>query len=209
MFVRTVPTSLCGIVACFLVVSLASCIATIPVTPESTFDVGDGGFLSEEPCGPPCFWGIVPGETTEAEVKEVLQQRGVYATCETRVSKFEEGGRGIDCISQVYISFEQGDGLVQSVYFKPSSSITVQEVVAKYGEPDGVLVYPEGVPEHPHISLYVVYSNIVARLELPTQEWPGYIVKPSTPILSVFYASKFSDVRDSLFFEEWTGYGEY
>jgi len=209
MFVRTGTTSLYGIVACFLVVGLASCISTISVTPESVLDIGDGGLLSENPCGPPCFWGIILGQTTEAEVKEILQERGVHATCETWISKFEEGGRGIDCISQVYISFEQENNLVQSVYFEPSSSITVQEVVARYGKPDGVLVYPEGVPEHPRISLYIVYSNIVSCLELPTQEWPGYIVRPSTPILSVFYASKFSDVRDSLFFEEWTGYGEY
>ena len=99
--------------------------------------------------------------------------------------------------------------MVQSVYFKPSSSITVQEIVAKYGEPDGVLVYSEGVPEHPRLSLYVVYSSILSRLELPIQEWPGYIVEPSTPVLSIVYAPKFSNVRDHYFFEEWIGYGEY
>lgn len=195
-------------ISSLMLLSLASCIPAIPATP--TLDIGDGGFLSEDPCGPPCFWGIVPGETTEAEVIEILQERGVYATCETWVSKFEEGGgRGIDCMSQVYISFEQGEDLVRSVYFEPSSSIIVQEVIAKYGEPDGVLVYPEGVPEHPRISLYVVYSSILSRLELPIQEWPGYIVKPSTPVLSMLYAPEYSDVQDNLFFEKWIGYGEY
>jgi hypothetical protein len=181
---------------------LAACSGSAP-------DIEDGGFLSGEPCGPPCFWGIVPGETTEAEVKEVLQKRGVYNACETQISKFEEGGRGIDCKSQIFIGFEQGSDLVQAVYFKPSSRITVQEVVAQYGEPDGILMFSEGVPEHPRLSLSILYSDILSRLELPIQEWPGYDVEPSTPVLSIVYDPKFSYVQGNYQFEKWTGYGEY
>jgi hypothetical protein len=194
----------CSVILMCLALSVCTYFPTKP-----TMDIGDGGFLSGEPCGPPCLWGIVPGETTEAEVVEILEQRGIYAACETRVSKFVEGSKGIDCGSRVFISFEQGDDRVQGVYFKPSSSITVQEVIAKYGAPDGVLVYPESVPEHPRISVYLIYSSMLSRLELPTQEWPGYIVEPSTPILSVFYTAQPSDIRDSLFLKRWIGYGEY
>lgn len=207
MLVRTRSALPCSIVVCFLVASLVSCTAVIPTI--TTLNIGDGGFLSGDPCGPPCFWGIVPGQTTEAEVVDILQERGIYEICEARVSKYEEGGKGIDCILQIYINLNQGDDLVRSVYFAPSAPITVQEVIAKYGEPDGILVYPEGVPEHPRISLYIVYSSILSRLELPVQEWPGYVVQPSTPVLSILYDLKYSDVQDSPFFEKWVGYGEY
>ena len=104
-----------GVRACSVILMcLALSACTCQPTPKPTIDIGDGGFLSEEPCGPPCFWGIIPGETTEAEVAEILEQRGIYAACETWVSKFEEGSKGIDCGSRVFISIEQGDDLVVS-----------------------------------------------------------------------------------------------
>lgn len=87
----------------------------------------------------------MPGQTTEAEVKEILQEKSVYATCEIWGHESEWDEWGIDCGSRIFIDFRRGDNVVQGVGFEPYSFITVQEVVAKYGEPKGVLVGALGV----------------------------------------------------------------
>lgn len=203
-----------GIAVCSLMLlSLASCIPVIPTT--STLDVGDGGFLSEEPCGPPCFWGIIPGQTTEAEVTEILQERGVLEACYMIDHEDEGGFRGMDCGSQVFIDFERGGNLVTGVGFKPTTTITVQDVVEKYEEPQGIAVHALGV----HVidlQLVMAYPSMLTRVIFPTQRvslplQEPYILEPSTPVDSIAYSIDGGEiplVEDS-YWEEWHGYGEY
>ena len=196
-----------GIVACFLVLlSLMSCIPAIPATPA--IDVEDGGFLSEDPCGAPCFWGIVPGETTEAEVTEILQERDVFATCEAFDREDEAGHRGLICGFRVIINFERGGHIVQGIGYNPSSVITVQEAVAKYGEPEGVRMIAGGVNKEAH--LVMVYSSMLTKLRLRPQEG-FYVLEPSTEIENIAYDVGFGALShdDDPFWEEWHGYGEY
>lgn len=198
-----------GICAVILM-CLTSC-TFIPVTPESTIDIGDGGFLTGEPCGPPCFWGIIPGQTRESEAIEILQERGVFETCEAFDKEAEGGARGMKCGSQVFIGFGQGDDVVQGVGFNPSSAITVQDVVAKYREPEGVLVVPLGV----HVidaQLVMVYPDTLTWVRLPAQDEAPYILESSTPVENIAYDMLFGELsyyEDEPFWKEWQGYGEY
>lgn len=203
-----------GVTMCSLLLfGLTACMAAIPVTPA--INIGDGGFLSEDPCGPPCFWGIVPGETTEGEVIEILQERGIFETCYTIDHEDEGGFRGMDCGLQVFIDFERGGDLVTGVGFKPTATITAQDVVAKYGEPQGVAVHDLGV----HVidlQLVMAYPSMLTRVIFPTQRvslpiQEPYILEPSTPVDSIAYpidGGEISLVEDS-YWEEWHGYGEY
>ena len=194
-----------GIVACSLMLlSLTSCIPAMPVTPM--LDIGDGGFLSEEPCGPPCFWGIVPGETTEDQVVEILQETNVFETCEMFDREDEGGYRGMKCGSRVFIGFERGGDLVTGVGFNPSS-ITVQDIVEKYGEPEGVTVGGLGV----HVidyQLIMAYPTMLTLVRLSLQDEGPYILEQSTLVRNVAYDVIF-DEEFSLDWEEWHGYGEY
>ena len=213
MFLRTKPTIPDGCVrgiGVYLVIllNLSACIPAMPATP--TIDVGDGGFLTEEPCSPPCFWDIVPGETTEAEVTEILQERGVLETCEAFDNEAEGGARGMKCGSRVFISFEQGDDVVRGLGFDPSSIITVQEAVAKYGEPAGVLVVPLGVHVI-DVQLVMVYPSMLTWVRLSLQKEGPYILEPSTSVENIAYAVFFGErsYADDPFWKEWHGYGEY
>jgi hypothetical protein len=125
----------------FLVI-LLTLSACVPATP--TLDVGDGGFLSGEPCGPPCFWGIVPGQTMEAEVMEILQERGVFKVCRAHDREAEGGIRGIIC-PQFAVGFRRGGNVVDDVVLWPSTPITAEEIIAKYGEPEFVKVGGLGI----------------------------------------------------------------
>ena len=163
--------------------------ATSPVplgTVASTrpaIDVEDGGFLSGEPCGPPCFWGVVLGQTTEADVMGILQEKGVYDSCETWDRRSSGGTKGIRCENFV-IDFT--DDTVLGIAFAPSLDITAQEVIAKYGEPEWVAIYASGV----HVftfSVHIAYPRICAIVVFPDQERLPYILKPSTRAKSICY----------------------
>lgn len=184
------------------------------VSPEAGDRHWGWGGLSGEPCGPPCFWGIVPGQTTEAEAIAILQARGVFTQCEVYVRETYGCVRGIICPRSpppsFGISLSCEHNLVEGVSFGPSVKITVQDVIAKYGNPAGVLITLDGIPEKPYLLMTLLYPEIQTCVGLPRQEWPGYLLRPATPILGVGYALGCADVpTDALGFEGWKGYGEY
>ena len=153
-------------------------------------DIGDGGVLSEDPCGPPCFWGIVPGETREAEVIAILQERGVYDVCEAWDIEARGGRRGFRCGGRrLGIAFEQGGDVVDSVSLTPSLPITVEELVEKYGEPEGVRVGAQGV----HLVEYqldMAYLSMLSVVRLAFQDSYPYSVRPSTTVDLIAVNSK-------------------
>ena len=211
---------LLGLVSCSLpsTMTLTSTTALSPspspmspvtLTPATSarlvIDVGDGGFLSGEPCGPPCFWGITPGETREAEVVEILQERGAFEACEMFDSEDKGGYRGLECGSRVIIGFERGGDVVDGVGFNPSG-VTVQEVVAKYGEPESVQVGALGV----HVldyQLILAYPKMLTLVRLSLQQEYPYVLRPETPVKNIVYDLEFGGEfsLDGV----WHGYGEY
>jgi hypothetical protein len=42
-------------------------------TPSIAFELVDRSLITGEPCGPPCWQGIIPGETTESEAMAILR----------------------------------------------------------------------------------------------------------------------------------------
>src|SRR3972149_2355054 len=98
--------------------------------------IGDGGFLSQQPCGPPCFQGIYPGATTERDARIALQKLGKPCTDWDNTSV--GGFRGTNC-GNITVSF--ADQTVNGVSFNPASDITVSQMIGKYGPPDRMIVF--------------------------------------------------------------------
>ncbi len=188
-----------------MLLSLVSCAVRKP----SPIEVGDGGFLTGNPCSPPCFWGIIPGQATEADVIKILQEKSVYDACETWDYRSSGGEKGINCDSFV-IAFTDAD-VVQGVAFAPSLEITAQDIIAKYGEPEWVAIYVAGV----HIftfSVHIAYPHLCAIVVFPSQERLPYILKPSTKAESIGYDIEFcaySYYETNPYWKKWQGYGEY
>ncbi len=174
--------------------------------PERTVKIGDGGFLSETPCGPPCFWGITPGETTETEVMAILQDRGVIESCESFDKTTEGGFRGIKCGLQMFIMFERESHLVYMVGFSPAR-ITVRDVIEKYGEPAGVEVGAVGIHNY-DAQLIMSYPDMFALVRLPIQDDYPYSLEPSTPVEDILYSLVYGPEHPVLQ-DEWRGYGKY
>src|SRR5438132_1178663 len=119
-----------GLIVCYLLpVMLASCAV---FNAQQLPDIGDGGFLTGTPCGPPCFLGIVPGITIEAEVLAILEPMRSVQKCESFNHEAESGRRRLSCLS-MNISFRRGTDIVETIGFQTLQKITVAQVIAKYG----------------------------------------------------------------------------
>ena len=104
---------------------------TVPVN-----KIKDGGFLSQEPCGPPCLYDVTPGITTQAQAMELSQKRdGIFNSCKYIDLTSSGGKSGISC-DHIDMVFQ--NSLVRGVKYIPSVSITSKQVIETYRSPDRV-----------------------------------------------------------------------
>jgi hypothetical protein len=191
---------------CSLLLLLLACTS---ISPSRVTDIGDGGFLSEQPCGPPCFWDITPNITREAQVIQVLQTQGLFQNCETFNNEAQSGYRGINCRFVVSVAFQLGTDIVSIVGFKPSSKLTVKGVISKYGNPDSVTVTASGLPEHPRTVMVLYYDKIYTNLVLTEQEGVEFEVIADTEIENIGYSDQADYNLSNRYAFKWNGYGKY
>jgi hypothetical protein len=190
------------VLVCLAVLS-ASCAVSSSLFPTSTTSsdsnaLRDGGFISQKPCGPPCFFGIIPGETTEIEGEQARQNLGnVFVGCET-FDKTASGARVLSCIDGVGVTYNKH--LVEGVGFSPLEDITVQEVIEKYGPPDQVDVFLVSLPDYPYrVGASLSYDRLQTVLGFPEKDGRDYAINPNSKITSVAYytKSKYQYLRDA------------
>ncbi len=173
--------------------------------------IGDGGIFSEKPCASPCFFGIRIGETSSEQVTPSLGSQGV-APC----YKYEEANImcGVGFFANVWVTVDLSTSLVHSIGYDPSIPISVADIVEKYGNPNYVWVYSEGIPEFPKLSLSIFWDSIKMEIDLPTiddNEKHTYSIEESTEIQWItFYDDAVYSVRtlegDA---QSWNGYSVY
>jgi hypothetical protein len=167
----------------------------------------DGGLFSEKPCQAPCFAGIIPGTRTESEVMNLIQKNDYFQNC--HLEDRPNQGRWISCKGLI-ININKDNGIADSIGFNTLSIFTLENIVAKYGEPTTVWVAPEGIPEDPQISMIVLLDGKKIRVDLKDQEDTAgtYLLEPSAVITNVVY---YSEENGGLtgFLQPWHGYGEY
>jgi hypothetical protein len=98
--------------------------STIP----STFvEIGDGGFLTGIPCGPPCLLGIEPGKTNETEAYDLLRKYDLAQWCMSHNSEAGGGSRGIVCDNFLTVGFRYKSNIVEGVAITPVINITIEQ----------------------------------------------------------------------------------
>jgi len=172
--------------------------------------IKDGGLLSGEPCGPPCFLGVIPGVTTEQQLTRILETEGMKASCQPYDNEKEGGIRGIDCLSRVIFDFGYQTNTISGLGFTPNR-MELQDVIAKYGNPDHVIIGSAGRDAnydeitfplifYDQFHMWVISINKTGR---------EYSIKANTPIDTVVYETEddYHGFDDQ--FEPWRGYGSY
>ena len=150
------------------------------------------------------------GNNPRDQVIAILEDRGIYQDCESFDYSQRGGDYGIDCRPGISISFKQNTDIVVDLGFQPDQNITISEIIAKYGNPDAVLVIPQGIPESPpHVSMIIYFDKINTSMILPGQDSAVYELSPSSQItlIGYFVQTEYeSNRRDAA---NWHGYGTY
>lgn len=171
--------------------------------------------LHPDVCTSPCWLGIMPGKTQGSVAEEIL--RGYY-----QIERMEKEANDTVLLRWQFIEGESLPGstviirhdLVESIFLGiPVHSVSVDDVVSHFGEPEFVVwafserrFPPNGCGENMELS-YSDYTLVV----LPAD--PNIVsIKPSTPVVAIEYQSEFTlpSVYDWTPPIKWTGYdGEY
>ena len=174
---------------------------------EKSLDIGDGGLLSGEPCSAPCFWNIIPSVTTEKQAQDIISTKLNLKNCNYWDTRDSGGTRGLRC-SNLGVTFNDLD-IVNMVSYQPSTVITVNEVIRKYGAPDGVSIGILGIEMTPPLSMRLYFDQIGMIISLPEQNSVTYNLQPETSVKSIGYfeQSEYNFSKSSA--QIWKGFGEY
>lgn len=124
----------------FIVFALVMVAAACAPPPELRNEgyLQDTSLIDGEPCGPPCWRGIIPGETSWSEARSILEDDPTLSDVEIRDE--EETGeialtfRRVDGVPCCLLYTENGE-LVDQMLFQLAPQMTLAQIVEEYGEP--------------------------------------------------------------------------
>ncbi|MEA5077481.1 MAG: hypothetical protein VB013_02810 [Anaerolineaceae bacterium] len=172
----------------------------------------DGGFLSKIPCGPPCFFQITPGVTSQNDTMKIVQKSpDLFKEC---VYSDKYSSKNESWISCAFFNLSFQDQMVKSLDYYPSSEITSQQLIDSYGLPDSISVRSTSLlPDEPFkVVMQFCYDQINTTLLFTEQEGTTYKIDSKTPVQLIVYDD--IDSYDPLCGSKkktlkWVGYGEY
>jgi hypothetical protein len=182
---------------------------------ETTLAINDGGLISQNPCGPPCFFGITAGKTTYSEFNAIINaDKSIFSNCKIMDDNPNLGANhfGVNCDHSLGVGFT--NQIVDNIGFFPSPDIALQNVLTMYGPPDLVETQISSSPEEPiELGMILFYDNYHMILAPQTQSGTEFPIGPDTLINNVTYFSKdsYQTIRENAapFGTSWKGYGSY
>lgn len=172
--------------------------------------IGDGGFISNKPCGPTCFYGVIPGVTTYIEAKEIIaKNKTVFVNCEEIDLTSDGGGHAISCADRIGFGFEKQ--IVAGIGFSPKSDLTIQQVIDKYGPPNSVYTFIITRPDEPVQSTFLLYyDSLHTVVGMGNQNQAEFLINYDSTVSSIAYHSaKNYDLFHTKNGTKWHGYGIY
>ena len=174
-------------------------------------NIGDAGLLSDRPCAAPCVFGIQAGETRLDQVPALLKANGV-SKCFTEPSV---SWILISCgFSRFNVQVNAQTKIVNAIWYHPNTSISVVEIIKKYGKPDYVTISHDKLLEGSTIQIYLYWDPDRMSVILPKIDGDIYVIKETTKIDEVDFSDEelyrgSSEVEFGPFYKTWNGYGAY
>ena len=172
-------------------------------------NIDDGGVLSGVPCAAPCVFGIQAGETQFDQVMPTFEKNGIASSkclTEPNLSWFLfTCGAG-----RLNVQVDRQTNIVNAVWLLPNDSISMDEIIAKYGEPNYVTLDRE-TPGSIHPRFY--WNSL--RMSVLLAEIPGatYDVEKTTDVEGISFSDenlyRLSDKETESYYKPWRGYGRY
>jgi len=153
----------------------------------------DRSLLTGEPCAPPCWQGLTPGESTLEDVSEFMRTSGFVSPLTVFHGRITRGGEVVGVSIQWDSTNGRGggdfaieDGVLKDMFIYPSYHLTLEDLVERYGPPEKFHVMVTG-PHVPLLQVTLFYPSygFTASLELPVDE---PVLRPESSIIQVWYS---------------------
>jgi hypothetical protein len=181
--------------------------------PQKEPEIADRSFISGEPCEPPCWYGLIPGESTEDQLDDVLSTLPFVE--KDSIRKWEHVSKGIivdgnevdyNCMvanGGICGYIIVANGVIQVISHKIIYELPLETVIEKLGQPDYVIY----TPYSPHgdgceINLDWLDRGIIARLVEPRKKQScidlaeGRALDSDMLVTGLIYQSKAAQVPD-------------
>lgn len=161
--------------------------------------VTDKSLFTGSPCAPPCWQGIIPGETTAEEAMRILQSSPYVK--KGNIEKTGSYSLGAIWaywkISSGGVSVGLRDGLVHEIALNTPYRLTLGEVAKKFGTPEALRVNIAGIPEDPWwmIKMYYPARGIEFRVD---GQFKDPSIEPSTQISGIRFVAPQSSLEELL-----------
>lgn len=189
----------------------------------------DWSLLTGEPCEPPCWQGLTPGQSTSDEVTNFLDTSDLVdhssvwqdrSGCGliTRWRSPISHRRGRPLSSDLSNWLCVGDGILREMEVSLDYDFAIEQLLARYGAPEKLDAVRGGPPERPYVAvpLYYPERGMMAQVELPVNDIQ---LRPETKVVRVWYMHATTleemgaalgvahpeDFAESL--QDWQGYG--
>lgn len=133
---QAVASLFCTVIAC----SLLTACQPDPYPSAKYDDMVDRSLLTSDPCGPPCWYGIEPGDSRE----QTLQQLEEISVVDASTLKIEEE----TVVWHSTIPAEVGYGMLTfyddelvTITYELQYQLTLEQLISVYGEPDGTHLF--------------------------------------------------------------------
>ncbi|NIN94652.1 MAG: hypothetical protein GTN93_06410 [Anaerolineae bacterium] len=189
----------------------------------------DWSLLTGEPCGPPCWQGLTPGQSTSDEVAAFLATSGYVEDSSLRQDRSGCGeitswnssighlrDRPMSGWTSNYLCASNGTVRVLMIHLV--YDLTLEQLLDRHGAPEALWAHFAGVPErrYAEVNLYYPELGLMCQLELPVQELE---LHPDAKVVRAWYFEPTAvSELDSLdaampvpdlpeFWQTWQGYG--
>jgi len=162
----------------------------------------------------------MPGVTTSSEALQILQNSSLVANASIRSSNPLDDSGGANWKwrlggSQLEARLWWRDGIIREVIL-PTSSISVDEIINRYGFPEKVIAIPIGIPENWEWGVTFYYSTKGFQVQINGLFGFNALLKSSATV-SFITLFESSTVEERISFEgyhitdlnlqDWKGYG--
>lgn len=186
------------------------------------------GLLFGEPCGPPCWQGLVPGTSTQEDVLEFMTSsyyvgdhyRDEYAGRTVIRWQSTQSGRS----NQTWNAFSFKDDVLIVIRTYLDYDFTLEQLLQGYGPPEKFRANWEGGSSViADVTLFYPQLGIAPQLELRPSDAGGYELRSETKVIRAWYfaptsldglfdlagAVPFPDKREDaeIVLQDWQGYG--
>jgi len=159
---------------------------------------------TEDDCGPPCWNGITPGETSFDDAVTVLEELEAVAEVQT----VEEGGQRVAVFGgeenvQCCQMLSQDGESVTFLQVRTAPTLTIGQVIEAYGEP----TYVDGAPFTRSQTIFNIYYEELSLVVFIYADAGASLTDESEVIGSVYVNPEiYGDIITNSFLHAWEGY---